>query len=66
MCKSAGIESTVVIQDKGHSVMNEKSGYVDANGVYVMPKKEELFFTEYKCSQGHVFTSSSKQPDQES
>ena len=66
MCQSAGIESTVAVQDKGHSVMSKKSGYLDVTGVYVPPKKDEMFFTQYKCSKGHVFTSSSRQPDQES
>ena len=65
MCKSCGIESTVIMQDKGHSVMNEKSGYIGVDGVYVPPKKVEMFFTQYKCSKGHVFTSSSRQPSQE-
>ena len=65
MCESDGIESKVSVQDKGHSVMNEKPAYFDANGMYVPPKKDEVFFTQYKCSQGHVFTSTSRQHHQE-
>ncbi len=65
MCESEGVESNVVVKDVGHSVITENSGYVDVNGIYVPHKKNEMFFTQYKCSKGHIFTSSSKPHDQE-
>ena len=65
MCKSAGIESTIIIEDSKEKIVGAKPGYFDPSGEFISPKRDTMIFTQYKCSQGHRFTTSSKPPSQE-